>query len=211
VRAYVGETRAKKMRAMAVDAGCGLVVQRGRVGKAAVHLWPSYFYDNLAFADWRAGREFDAAAFASDIVALAQAERRPDFCVLPDRVAGGLASLAMSLAWLMHLECTGLTWALAVQDGMTPADIPWHAPFGVVFVGGSLQWKKGTAVSWVRAAHAHGKTCHIGRVGNKDAVRWAFDIRADSSDTSQCLWSEENFSRYRGALTSGRQQTRWEW
>lgn len=111
----------------------------------------------------------------------------------------------------MHLECTGLTWALAVQNGMTPANIPWDAPFDVVFVGGSLEWKKETAASWVRAAHEHGKSCHIGRVGNKAMVRWAFDIEADSSDTAQCLWSEDNFRRYRGALTQGRNQTRWDW
>lgn len=220
--AYVGETRARKMRAFAVDAGFGLVVQRGRVGKAAIHLWPSYFYDNLAFSDWRNGTPFDDNAFSDDVAKLAawstplpEGEQGPaplpppEFCVLPDRVAAGLESLALSMTWLDRLQCLGLRWALAVQDGMAPADIPWSKPFCVVFVGGSLEWKKTTAGIWADEAHKHGKRCHVGRVGNKDAVRWAADLGADSVDTAQCLWAMDSARRYRGAIQSANKQLKW--
>jgi hypothetical protein len=97
-----------------------------------------------------------------------------------------------------------------VQDGVVPEEIPWDAPFSVLFVGGTLAWKRATAAEWVRSAHAQGRRCHIGRVGSGSRVRWALDIGADSIDSSLPLWSKAHWRRFAGAL-AGQAQTRWYW
>lgn len=205
--AYVGETRSRRTRASCVDAGFGLLVVRGRVEKAAIALWPFWAYDNLAFSDWIAGRSFNDEQFFADVLTMVDmpASKRPDFVVLPDKVAGGLASLATSLAWLARLGRLGLRWALAVQDGMHPDDIPWEAPFDVIFVGGSTQWKLDTARLWAEEARAHGKRCHVGRVGSGVRVAWAKTCGVDSIDSSLPLFSDHNLAIFKAAMMSSAQ------
>lgn len=180
----------------------GLVVQRGRVGKASTAAWPRWCYDNLAFSDWKSGARFDDAAFVQDVLSILDLPpcRRPDFAVLPDVVAGGAESLALSLSWLHRLGRMHIRWALAVQDGMCPEGIPWEAPFDVLFVGGSTTWKLSTARQWCMAAHAHEKRVHIGRMGSARRVRWARSIGVDSIDSALPLWSESNLAAFEGAL-----------
>ena len=79
-------------------------------------------------------------------------------------------------------------WALVVQEGMVPEDLPWDDPrWDVLFVGGGapgpgdphgLRWKDGTAPEWCAAAHEHGRACHIGRVMSAQRVK-SVRVRAD--------------------------------
>lgn len=210
--AYTGETRAKKLRARLADFGIGLVVQRGRVEKADLFAWPRWFYDNLAFLDWRSGAAFDEVAFARDVLSILDLPptNRPDFAVLPDAVAQGDTSLGMSMSWLHRVGRLPISWALAVQDGMTTDGISWEAPFDVVFVGGTTQWKLSTARQWCEVAHANRKRVHVGRMGSARRVRWARSIGADSIDSALPLWSEENLSAFQGAM-SGHVQCGFPW
>jgi hypothetical protein len=156
---------------------------------------------NGAFGDWKAGREFAADAYTADVATL-RAHRlvRPDFVVAPDIVAGGAASLERSREWLSRLVDMGPVY-LVVQDGMEPACVPTLAEgFAGLFVGGSLEWKLATGSEWVKAAHAVGLPCHIGRVGTPERIRWAQRIKADSIDSSLPLWSAENLRRFRSAV-----------
>jgi hypothetical protein len=64
----------------------------------------------------------------------------PDFVVVPDIVAGWLASLAWSAFWRDTVPVEFRAY-LAVQDGMTVADVVPHLPrYHGIFVGGSLRW-----------------------------------------------------------------------
>ena len=103
---YAGETRSRKLRARLGARGWGVLVQRGRVGKAKIDQWPRWALDNLVFSDWKAGRPFDEDAFRSDVLACLDLSlpRRPDFVVLPDVVAGGLDSLRLSMSWLEEID-----------------------------------------------------------------------------------------------------------
>jgi hypothetical protein len=208
--AYVGEATCKRIDAHLDAGGYGQVILRGRVGKARLN-GRRWFYDNGAFRDWRSGVPFDAPAFEADILAILDLapRERPDFVVLPDRVAAGLESLGMSLAWLHRLGRLSLRYALVVQDGMRADDIPWEAPFDVLFVGGSLDWKLQTAQLWIHAAHEHGRVCHVGRVGTGRRVRWALDLAADSIDSSLPLWSVDKLDIFTAAVASP--QRRWFW
>lgn len=140
----------------------------------------------------------------------AEPPMRPDFIVLPDIVGGGRRSLELSFAWLDELDrlpslyspLDAFRFAVVVQEGIEPSDLPWSDPrWHVVFVGGKeLAWKDAAAVEWAAAAHEHGRTCHVGRVGGMQRVR---DIRAtgaDSLDSGGVAWSVPKLENWIRAL-----------
>lgn len=194
--AYVGDTRSRRLLARCREAGVGQIIIRGRLKGRRLDRWA---FDNGAFADWRAGVAFDAEQFAADLDAIDRGEHpAPDWVVLPDVVAGGLDSLALSMRWFA--ERSRPDWYLAVQDGMTEADIPWGCGIAGIFVGGTLDWKLATGAAWVAAAHRRGIQCHIGRVGTRRRVAWAKDIAADSIDSCLPMWSDGNARKFFDAL-----------
>lgn len=180
-----------------------------RLDRMLARDWPRWILDNGAFAAFKGGEAFDLPAWLLGC-ALADAavhlgRQAPDFVVLPDMVGGGSESLAFSAQALAVVAADGLhrrlPMALVVQEGTTPDGIPWELPFEVLFVGGaSLAWKMGTAASWIRAAHAHGKRCHLGRVGSASRVREAASMGADSIDSALPLWSRPQAARFLAAL-----------
>jgi hypothetical protein len=165
------------------------------------HPW---FYDNGAFRDHRADRQFDAARFEADLALLAGLGA--DWLAVPDVVSAGLTSLDFSNLWLNTVRKHTPTRAyLVVQDGMSPQDVlPVAGRYDGLFVGGSVEWKVRTGKVWVDAAHRAGLPCHIGRVGTPKRVMWAKRIGADSIDSCLPLWSAENLDRFVSAL-DGRQ------
>ena len=176
-----------------------------------------WFYDNGAFKDFKAGRSFDEKPFLRDLDILASLDmigahsadrpvwlvEPPQWIVVPDIVAGGLLSLDFSLSW--EPRCRGLApLYLAVQDGMTPADVERVLPrFQGIFVGGSTEWKMDTGAAWVAWGHARGRPVHIGRVGTARRVRWALTTGCDSIDSSLPLRSKDNLRVFLAALNGG--------
>src|SRR5262249_13069096 len=159
-----------------------------------------FFHDPGAYRDWRAGRPFNVCRWDRDMRWMLYRGIVPDFVVVPDIVAGGLASLAWSAFWRNAVPAEFPAY-LAVQDGMTAADVAPHlANYGGLFVGGSLPWKLQPSASWVRFAHGNGLRCHIGRVGPADRVRWARSLHADSIDSSLPLRHREHLSSFLAAL-----------
>lgn len=192
--AYVGDTRSRSLLAWCRAEGVGQIIVRGRLRGRRLERWA---YDNGAFEDWRHGRPFDDAQFRADLVAISDGPP-PDFLVLPDIVAGGLESLAMSMRYFDELPRAD--WYLAVQDGMTVGDVPWTCGIAGIFVGGSLEWKLRTGAEWVQAAHAHGLKCHVGRVGTRRRVAWAIASAADSLDSCLPMWSKAQSRLFFDAL-----------
>lgn len=174
---YLGQTRSRKLVARLAALGFGECTQRGE--------WPPrrhpWFLDNGAFSDWRSGRDFDGAAFLSDLISAVAGGELPDFIVCPDRVATGLESLEFSLRWralcefvLRARRAAGykvprLRWYFVVQDGITEDDVAAVLPmFDGLFVGGSLAWKleagggMGGLRAFARAAVPHRPRWHRG-------------------------------------------------
>lgn len=121
-----------------------------------------YALDNGAWSAYTQGRRFDDRAF---VVALRRLGRDADWAVLPDIVAGGYASLDLSLHWMRHVldECGRAL--LAVQDGMTEADVEGFLGERVgIFVGGSTSWKLSTMPKWGNLGRRVGCWVHVGRV-----------------------------------------------
>jgi hypothetical protein len=77
------------------------------------------------------------------------------------------------------------TALLAVQDGMTDADIGCLiGPRVGVFVGGSTEWKEKTIGSWSRLSRERGAWCHVGRVNTHRRIEMCLDGGAHSFDGS---------------------------
>lgn len=162
--------------------------------------------DNGAWSAFKAGRPFDAEAFAR---ALDRWGPSADWTVVPDVVEGGLASLDLSLRWLDRI--TAVSPALiAVQDGMEPKDVAGLLGDRVgVFVGGSTAWKMGTMDAWCSLARARGCWAHVGRVNTKRRIRHCAIAGADSFDgTSASRYAvtlpKLDGARRQTALTLGR-------
>lgn len=106
----------------------------------------AYALDNGAWSAFQQGQPFDESAFVGLVDALGAGA---DWLVVPDVVCGGMESLEYSLSWLSRLRGVA-PLLLAVQDGMTAADIEPHVAADVgVFVGGSTEWKEATLPIWV--------------------------------------------------------------
>lgn len=192
MKVYVGQTRSRKLIEELEGLGFGECTQRGELPPRR----RPWFADNGAFRDWKADRPFDRGKWWRDVLQYDQ--HAPDFAVVPDMVAGGLESLAWSLQTVRPMrEATEAPLYLVIQDGMTPRDVLPHLHFFAgLFVGGTLEWKLEHGDQWVEFAHAHGKRCHIGRVGTAKRVRWAKRIGADSIDSCLPLFSSENLARF---------------
>ena len=196
MRVYIGQTRSRSLIAELTELGFGEITQRREVPPRRL----PWALDNGAFGDWTAKRPFDETEYRRALEAAALVPTEPDFVVVPDRVAAGLESLSMSLAWVDECRALGRPY-LVVQDGMTSPDVDVVIDqFDGLFVGGSLEWKIKTGAHWVREAHRHGKRCHIGRVGTPRRVAWARRIGADSIDSCLPLWSREKMNDFVAAV-----------
>lgn len=98
-----------------------------------------------------------------------------DFTVVPDIVAGGRASLELSLRWLSWVLKHCRRALIAVQDGMVAHDVAHLLGSQVgIFVGGTTEprrgfpngWKLDTMCGWADLARARGAWCHVGRVNS---------------------------------------------
>jgi hypothetical protein len=206
VMGYVGQCRGAKMIAHCNAKGLGEMTQPQEFPPRR-YPWA---LDNGAFALWKSGKPFDGERFARVCEQARALDVPPDFVVVPDVVAGGLESLALSLRWADCIEHYGFRLALVVQDGMTPEDVaPFIERFAVVFVGGSLDWKLDTMKLWADFAHEHGCECHVGRLGTANRIRSAKRAGVDSVDSCTPLWSEGNMARYTGAIEGPAQGFLW--
>lgn len=132
--AYVGQTRSRTLTARLAAPGVGELVVRGEL---PVRRRPSAF-DNGAYRDWCAGVPFNVCRWMRDLRWMHYRGLTPDFVVVPDIVAGGLGSLTWSAFW-RDLVPAGFPAYLAVQDGMTAADVAPHLRrYAGIFVGGTL-------------------------------------------------------------------------
>jgi hypothetical protein len=194
MRVYTGQTRSRRAIALCDRLGLGECVNRGELPPRRTA--SGWFLDCGAFVDWRAGRAFNVVRWERDLRYVAYRIeagklRAPDFIVVPDIVGGGAASLARSLDLVEWVPPELPVRYLVVQEGMTAAQVAKVLPyFGGLFVGGaSMEWKLGTAPAWIALAHAHGRRCHIGRIGTLVRLELARRYGADSVDSCQPLCS----------------------
>lgn len=142
--------------------------------------------DNGAWHDFQAGVAFDEDAF-DEFLDWVATQPPPDWIVLPDIVAGGLASLALSTRYINR--CLALTplVLIAVQDGMERHHLEPLVGRNVgVFLGGSTEWKIARMQDWGEFCAAHGIWYHVARVNTRRRVYQAIAAGAKSFDGSSC-------------------------
>ncbi|MHC3995726.1 hypothetical protein ACXWTF_12950 [Thiomicrolovo sp. ZZH C-3] len=168
------------------------------------HLFKKWFFDNGAFSDWKTGKPFDGEKFLKRLEQIenmiAKGEiTRPQFVVVPDKVADGEKSLMVSRVWnqtLLREEFPDNNYYLAVQNGMRMryrengthsnrcVEVPlFTKQYDGIFVGGTKEWKYETGARWAALAHEYGVKAHAGGVGSKKAYLWAKLAGFDSVDS----------------------------
>lgn len=176
--AYASRTGTiRNLRALA-DHGWRLLVSAE--GEHRTEGFAQYALDNGAWSAYAQGRPFNESSFTALLRLLGS---RADWTVLPDIVAGGAASLDMSLRWMRRVLEETPRALLAVQDGMSAADVrPFLGARVGIFVGGSTEWKLNTMREWSALAQELGTWCHIGRVNSARRIRLCNMAGATSFD-----------------------------
>ncbi len=157
----------------------------------------SWFFDNGAFSDWKTNKRFDFHKFTVRLLHIEANSRfkgykRPDFVVIPDKVAKGEHSLEYSNLWLPYLNHNFpyFDYYLAVQDDMETWMVEKYIRrryYDGLFVGGTKKWKYENSEKWVKLAHKYGLKCHIGGIGTRKSILWAKSIGADSVDSGVAM------------------------
>lgn len=188
--AYASRTGTRRnLRALA-DRGWRLLVSAAGVLR---HEGFRYALDNGAWSAFTQGRPWDEAAF---LRALSMLGRGSDWAVLPDIVAGGRASLDLSLRWMRRVLDEAPVALLAVQDGMSVEDVrPFLGARVGVFVGGSTAWKLATLQSWGQLAQSVGAWCHVGRVNTARRIGLCAMAGATSFDGTSATRFAKNVQR----------------
>lgn len=179
IRAYASRTGTKVNLDALRAAGWRLML-------SATGVWRTegfpYALDNGAWTAFQSGAPFDVARFTGLLERFGEGA---DFVVVPDVVRGGHESLRLSLRWLDRLWWVKCPRLVAVQDGVTPADLDWLLGSDVgIFVGGTDDWKEKTMGIWAAAARARGAICHVGRVNTQRRLRKCLAAEVDSFDGS---------------------------
>lgn len=158
-------------------------------------------FDNGAWGCHQQDAPFDGEAFKRLID---QHGAAADFVIVPDIVAGGLASFKFSASWMPYLR--GLPrLLLPLQDGMTPDLIgPFlrEFPAAGLFLGGSTEFKEREIYGWGMVARAFDRYYHIGRVNTARRIRLCAEAGAHSFDGT----SATRYSCTLPLLESARQQ-----
>ncbi len=148
-------------------------------------LWPDgkparYCLDNGAWSCHQRDQPFDAVSFQWAFNRIGDGA---DWVVAPDIVGAGVASLDLTRAWLPRLAHEKVL--IAVQDGMTPADIdPLMTDGRGLFLGGSTEYKLRSMPMWGDYARRRGVHFHVARVNTIKRLRACQAAGADSIDGS---------------------------
>jgi hypothetical protein len=135
--------------------------------------------DNGAWSAYQKGHGIDLGKFERAVERFGGAA---DWVVAPDIVAGGLASLDLTTAWLPRLRHLRRV-LVAVQDGMTPRDVAPLVSHRVgIFLGGTTTWKLGTMQRWGDWCASLGLYYHVARVNSAERIRAAARAGAASFD-----------------------------
>ena len=180
---------------------------RGSRGKRPPY-WPEddspapYALDNGAWGCFQRGASFDDDAFSWAVDVLGE---RAEWVVMPDVVADREATLEKAERWFGRLG--GLRLLLAVQDGMSAADVePWLKRGDGIFVGGSTEWKLATVRHWAPLARSHGQWCHVARVNTRKRIELCKHFGVDSVDGKSVVMVPSTLPMLDKAI---RQQSLW--
>jgi hypothetical protein len=144
--------------------------------------WMPVALDNGAYGAWKKGVPWCPDDWM-ELLAEAHRYCLPKWAIVPDVVTNREATIESWHRWqpVLAEEYPNLPLAMAVQDGMTPSDVPPEANW--IFVGGDDPWKMRSVPMWVEAFPGR---VHVGRVNTKKRL-WECD-RAGVSSVDGTGW-----------------------
>lgn len=154
----------------------GWLVGPSAMPKTKLREWMPFALDNDAYGAFTSGQPWNEEAWRSMLKQIWHSRRSPLWALVPDVVADREATLAKWVQFLPVVNAFGFVPAFAVQDGMTPADVPAAAK--VIFVGGTTQWKWRTVKQWV----SNFPRVHVGRVNSLEKLWFCEEIGVESVD-----------------------------
>jgi hypothetical protein len=116
-------------------------------------------------------REWDEAAYLRMLDSHGSAAL---WCIVPDWVGSRDRTLREWDRWAPRMS--GLRLAMAVQDGMTAADVPSEAE--VICLGGTTEWKRRTLHYWAE----HFRRLHVLRINTEKWLWVCHDAGVESCD-----------------------------
>ena len=141
--------------------------------------WIPYACDNGRFSVWDNGSLWHESDFLKMLEIYSNHPMQPLWVVVPDEVGDRDETLRQWDEWYPQLNKSfNLTYAFAVQDGMTPKDVPSEAD--VVFVGGTFKWKWRNLETWCKSF----QRIHVGRVNTLKNLLRCKSLKVESVDGS---------------------------
>lgn len=147
---------------------------------------------------WCADNGCFGKGYPGDLKWLAWLEKLSDraadclFATAPDVVGDAQATLERSRPLLPKIRALGYPAALVAQDGLEDLEVPWDE-FDAFFIGGSTEWKLGTAAKRLaQEAKRRGKWVHGGRVNSRKRYNYfALEVGADSVDGTYLVFGPD--------------------
>jgi hypothetical protein len=139
--------------------------------------WMPVALDNGAYGAWEKKKPWNEDAFW-DLLFEAHEYCKPLWAIVPDVVTDkdGTIERWHKFAPKIRDRFPDLPLAFAVQDGMTPEDVPEGVH--MIFVGGSRDWKWDNLDMWKKC----GRKFHVGRVNTVSQVLKCHHAGASSCD-----------------------------
>jgi len=147
-----------------------------------------WILDNGCFSAWRNGHEWNSERY---LYYVERSLEVPDCyaVVVPDKVAAGSESAAMSYEWLDILwdKFGDVPFYFVLQDGMDAADMRqalYDPRIHGLFLGGTLEYKIEEGRALRELAHCHNKMFHYGGASTAQKINHALAIHSDSLDSA---------------------------
>ena len=145
--------------------------------KTKLRSWMPFALDNDAFASWTKGTPWREDSWLSMLDTLKHdSPFSPRWVLVPDVVADRDETLRKWDKYAPIAEQFGWPLAFAVQDGMTPADVP--SSECIIFVGGTTKWKWESLSEWCSL----GRRVHVGRVNEVSKLVLCESLNVESVD-----------------------------
>ena len=151
----------------------GLLLGPKHFKRTSLRPWLPYVLDNDAFT---LRDKWDKRAWFSMLEWAKLQKQKPEWVLVPDAVGSRGETLSRWKEYSPYALKFGWPLAFAVQDGMTPDDVPLEAD--VVFVGGTTEFKWRTVETWAENFNR----VHVGRVNSIERLWQCEDLRCESVD-----------------------------
>lgn len=171
----------------------GLMIQPSTIAHApAIPRYGAWAYDNGAYGS----KPFCPVAWFDHLSMLLSTYSDTHlFAVAPDVVGDWARTWERTEVWIQPMRKIGARVAVVLQDGATPANVPWDK-FDACFIGGTTDWKLGEeAAQCVWIAHAYGMLVHVGRVNTIKRAKYFRKMAVDSIDGTMLKFHPAEQSR----------------